>query len=134
MKNGRQIAIDTAITAIDQLITKYMDGKVNCSHDSDESRRYACDAMVLGSLIKGARTLGIWPKPTAPFSGKRLAKILEEIRSIKVLDVCTGQTKSFSASSQASNCHGIEDSIKSTMKIIEDGLEDLELGDYRKNK
>ncbi|TVY86226.1 hypothetical protein LAWI1_G007987, partial [Lachnellula willkommii] len=132
MKNGRRIAIDTAISAIDQLITKYMDGKVNCTHDG-ESLRYSCDAMVLGSLMKGARTIGIWPKPTAPFPGKILRKLLEEIRSIKVLDVCSQQVDASGIRYPASNCHGIEDSIKATMKIIEDGLDDLELDDYKKD-
>ena len=133
MKNGRQIAIDTAISAIDQLITKYMDGKVNCTHDG-ESLQYSCDAMVLGSLMKGARTIGIWPKPAAPYSGKRLGKLLEEIRSIKVLDVCSQQVDASGIRYPASNCHGLEDSIRATMKIIEDGLDDLELDDYKKNR
>lgn len=134
MKNGRQIAIDSAITSVYQLITKYIDGKVNCKHALDEDQRYACDAMVLGSLMKGARTIGIWPKPTAPFSGKRLSKLLNEIRNIKILDVCNPQSSGFGASYPSSNCHGLEDSLKATMKIIEDGLDDLELDDYKKHR
>jgi hypothetical protein len=134
MKNGRQIAIDSAITAVDQMITKYMDGKVNCKHTLDDDQRYACDAMVLGSLMKGARAIGIWPKPAAPFSGKRLGKLLDEIRSVKILDIYNNQGLGSDSRSPSWNCHGLEDSIKATMKIIEEGLDDLELDDYKKNR
>ncbi|RDL37621.1 uncharacterized protein BP5553_05054 [Venustampulla echinocandica] len=131
IKRDRQFAIETAITVIHGFITKYMDGLPICDSGMDVDLRFACDAMLLGSLMKGCGKIGIWPKPDAPFTGRKWNNLAREIRGIKILDVCSrSSSRRWGASGPSSNCHGLEDSIEDSMKSIEEGLDGLKLSDY----
>ncbi len=127
--------METAIAVIHTLITRYMDGQIICDGGLDDELRYACDAMVLGSLMKGSHKIGVWPKPEAPFSGRKFKDLARAIRSIRILDVCNkSSSRRFSSLGPSSNCHGLEDSIAASMKSIEAGLNGLELSDYAKKR
>ena len=111
-----------------------MDGRTVCDV-FDEELGYACDAMVLGSLMKSSRKIGIWPKPEAPFSGKKFKDLARAIRSIKVLDVCKKtSSRRIHTLGPSSNCHGLESSIETAMKSIEAGIDGLVLSDYPKTR
>ncbi|RFU36319.1 hypothetical protein B7463_g112, partial [Scytalidium lignicola] len=132
IKRGREFAMETAITVINTLIAKYMDGGIVCDASLDDGLRYACDAMVLGSLMKSSRKIGIWPKPEAPFSGRKFKELARAIRRIRVLDVCNkSSNRRWNSLGPSSNCHGLEDSIGASLKNIEAGLDGLELSDYK---
>lgn len=134
MKQARQSAIETIVNVIHSLITKYMDGQTHCDTGMDEDLRFACDAMLLGSLMKGSSKIGIWPRPEAPFFGKKFNDLAAEIRKIKMVDVC-GRSSGRRWSSYGGferNCHGLEDQIESSIKAVEEGLGGLKLEDYRK--
>jgi hypothetical protein len=135
IKRDREFAMETAITTIHSLITRYMDGKTICDGSIDDESRYACDAMVLGSLMKSSRKMGIWPKPESPFNGRKFKHLARSIRSIRILDVChKSRSKRLTSLNPTSNCHGLEDSIEASMKSIESGLDGLELADYAKKR
>jgi hypothetical protein len=125
--------MEAAITVVHALITRYMDGQTICDGGLDDELRYACDAMVLGSLMKSSRKIGIWPKPEAPFSGRKFKDLARSIRSIRILDVCNkSSSRRWNSLGPSSNCHGLEDSIEASMKSIEAALDGLELSDYAK--
>jgi hypothetical protein len=127
--------METAITVIHALINKYMDGKAICDGGQDEESRYGCDAMVLGSLMKSSRKIGIWPKPEVPFSGRKFKELASAIRNIKVLDICNKtRARRLHSLSPSSNCHGLEHSIEASMRSIEAGLDGLELSDYAEKR
>jgi hypothetical protein len=112
-----------------------MVGETICDGPLDDELRYACDSMVLGSLMKSSRKIGIWPKPEAPFNGRKFKDLARAIRSIKILDVCKkGSSQRWNLYGPSSNCHGLEDSIEASMKSIEAGLDGLELSDYAKKR
>ena len=127
--------MESAITVIHTLINKYMDGQTICDGTSDGELGYACDAMVLGSLLKSSRKIGIWPKPEAPFSGRKFKDLARTIRSIKVLDVCKkSSSRRLHMLGPSSNSHGLEDSIEAAMKSIEASMDGLELSEYPKRR
>jgi hypothetical protein len=127
--------MESAITVIHTLINKYMEGQTICDGSMDEELGYACDAMVLGSLMKSSRKIGIWPKPEAPFSGKKFKDLARAIRNIRILDVCKkSSSRRLHMLGPSSNSHGLEDSIKAAMKSIEACMDGLELSDYAKKR
>lgn len=135
IKRGRESGIDAAITFIHTLINRYMVGQTICDGSLDDELRHACDAMVLGSLIKSSSKIGIWPKPEAPFNGRNFKDVACTIRSIRVLDVCNKtSSRRWNSHGPSSNCHGLEDSIEALMKSVEAGLDGLELSDYTKKR
>jgi hypothetical protein len=135
IKRDREFAIETAITVIHALINRYMEGQTICDGSLDDELRYACDAMVLGSLLKSSRKIGIWPKPEAPFNGRKFKDLARAIRSIRILDVCNkSSSRRWVSHGPSNNCHGLEDSIEESMKSIEAGLDGLELTDYPKKR
>jgi hypothetical protein len=112
-----------------------MDGKTICEGSIDDESRYACDAMVLGSLMKSSRKMGIWPKPETPFIGRKFKDLAIAIRGIRILDVCQkSRSRRLTSLNPTSNCHGLESSIEASMKSIESGLNGLEVADYPKKR
>jgi hypothetical protein len=136
IKQGRSTAINTVISVIHKLITKYMDGTTHCEVGMDDNMRFACDAMLLGSLMKGSRKIGIWPKPEAPFSGHKYNELAKAIRGIKMLDVC-GKSAGRKWSSYGGfdgNAHGLEDFIENELKAVEENLGSLDLESFSSEK
>jgi len=83
--------------------------------------------------MTSSRKIGIWPKPVAPFNGKKFRDLVKAIRGIKILDVCNKTScRRWNSQGPLPNCHGLEDSIEASMKDIEAGLDGLKLEDYPK--
>ncbi|XMA19059.1 hypothetical protein WAI453_011850 [Rhynchosporium graminicola] len=133
IKQARLSAIETALAAIHALIDKYMEGSSLCDAALDEELRYACDAMVLGSLLKSSRKIGIWPKPASPFPGRKYRGLAKAIRGIKILDVCSKTNcRKWNSHGPAGNSHGLEDVIEEKLKEVEESLDGLRLFDFAK--
>ncbi|KAI6710104.1 hypothetical protein JHW43_007371 [Diplocarpon mali] len=133
IKTGRQSAIESAMSIVHALITRYMDGSDHCDAALDDELRYACDAMVLGSLLKSSRKIGLWPKPQAPFPGRKWRDVAKDIRGIRILDVCNKtSSRRWNSHGPSGNAHGIEDEIEGALKDVEKGLSGLKLKDYAK--
>ena len=112
-----------------------MDGSALCDAALDDELRYACDAMVLGSLLKSSRKIGIWPKPEAPFAGRKYKGLAKAIRGIKILDVCNKtSSRRWNSHGPAGNSHGLEDEIEEKLKEVEKGLDGLRLFDFAKKR
>ena len=112
-----------------------MAGQTICDGSLDDELRYACDSMVLGSLMNSSRKIGVWPKPEAPFNGTKFKDLARAIRTIRILDVCNkSSSRRWNSHGPPSNCHGLEDTIEASMTSIEAGLDGLELFDYAKKR
>ena len=120
---------------IHTIIDRYMAGQTICDGSLDVELRYACDSMVLGSLMNSSRKIGVWPKPEAPFNGRKFKDLACAIRTIRILDVCNKtSSRRWNSHGPSSNCHGLEDTIEASMKSIETGLDGLELSDYAEKR
>lgn len=120
---------------VQAMIDRYMARQAICDSALDDELRYACDSMVLGCLMTSSRKIGIWPKPDAPFIGKKFNEVVKGIRGINILDVCNKtSSRRWNSHGPSSNAHGLEDSIEASMKSIETGLEGLNLADYPKQR
>lgn len=112
-----------------------MAGQTICDGSLDDELRYACDSMVLGSLMNSSRKIGIWPMSDALFNGKNYKDLASAIRTMRILDVCNKTSnRKWNSHGPSSNCHGLEDTIKVSMESIEASLDGLELSDYTRKR
>jgi hypothetical protein len=90
----RQKAISAAIAVVTNAIEKYQSpGFVCVAPDRSGAKfenetRMSCDAMVLGTLIKNAVEIEIWPPPLAPFVNYSWVSVTDTIRSMNVVSGC----------------------------------------------
>jgi hypothetical protein len=77
LETCRQEAICEAVAAIDSLIVEYQQPNTHCPRKDgiDGNRVSACDAMVLGALIKSSMEIGLWPVPEEPYDSKSFLSV-----------------------------------------------------------
>lgn len=117
--------IERAIQVIDDLITKYSGPEIVCSN----GERFACDAILLGSLIKSSAAIGILPRPKNPYPGVTFKTLAEQIRKMQVLDICKDNHRDYYSLN-----HGVKDSIEASMRSLEDGMRGLKLKHFLPKK
>lgn len=83
----RQMGISYLIKFV-ELAHKIFSGKERYCQEHDQEDSFACDAMMLCSLLKSCSDLGLWPPPRAPFSGRSLTKTREDLKSITLKGLC----------------------------------------------
>lgn len=67
----------------DELVALYQSDNVVCKAGVHHNTRRKCDALVLGSLIKGLQSLKIWPVPVSPNDVHKSVKdVTKELRSL----------------------------------------------------
>lgn len=121
------------MAVVDDLILKYQGKDIICpTQQAQTGRRKACDAMVLGSLIKGATTIlgvGIWPPPKEPYGGISFTKLIRDTRAMYIADLCDADSKTIHKT--LSECHGVKDSIEASLRSLEDTLCGLDLHEIK---
>jgi hypothetical protein len=109
----RNKAITEVISVIYNDITTYFTPDIISGRDS-ASNQFACDANVLGSLLKSSATIGIWPRPEAPYHGITFSSLASKIREMKVLDTCNRRDSFYNQRG-----HGIRDAIEASIRSLE---------------
>jgi hypothetical protein len=123
VQEHRNKAISEMILVIYNHITTYFTPDIICGHsDSDQ---FACDANVLGSLLKSSATIGIWPRPKVPYHGITFSSLASKIREMKVLDTCKRRD-----SFHYQRRHGIGDAIEASIKSLENQFCGLKLDSF----
>ncbi|KAK2624999.1 hypothetical protein QTJ16_005368 [Diplocarpon rosae] len=87
----RRKGIEKLLSCIKRIIETYDGTKVVCKNnfnDAAEAKRYACDGLILGTLLKSASSAGLWPLPEAPFLGRSIRNTAEQIRSLSIMALC----------------------------------------------
>jgi hypothetical protein len=115
--------IEGMIKMMHDLINKYSSLETVCSNDSG----FACDAILLGSLLKRSAALGIWPQPKDPYPGITFKTLAGQIRGMQVLDDCN---QSRSGYYSPVGGHGIKDSIEASIRSLEDRMCGLSLRSF----
>ena len=123
IQRKRLYSIDRAIQVIYDLIAKYSGPEIICCNDD----RFACDAILLGSLLKSSAAIGILPRPKNPYPGMTFKTLAEQIREMKVLDQCRYAQRGYYTSS---SCHKINDSIEASIRSLEDVMCGLNLKSF----
>ncbi len=106
------------------LVEKYQTPTTICLYPENErspGRRFACDSMVLGTLIKGCIIAHIWPIPVYPYHGITVQDIVNKISSMKIHSLCEinkeGAFAPYSGMWKDKESHGL---VKSTLTSLLD--------------
>ncbi|KFZ16545.1 hypothetical protein V502_05040 [Pseudogymnoascus sp. VKM F-4520 (FW-2644)] len=113
--------IKNLIRVIRDLISKYSGADTLCDNDW-----WACDAFVLGMIIKSSAAIGVWPQTDHTYPGLTYKAMVKRIQQIKVPVNCGNPMRPVSDDDD-SDLHGIKEVIKASMKTIEDQMSGLEL-------
>lgn len=54
----------------------------------NQDKNYACDSLILGTLIKSLRYHGIWPLTEPPYDTISLIRVLNNVHDLRILAVC----------------------------------------------
>ncbi len=117
-------AIGRTITIVHDHIDKYLTSDILCFRD----KQFACDAIVLGSLLKSSIDIGIWPRPEVPYCGMTFKNLASQVRGMRVLDQCRQDEQHWGYSS--GNNHRVEEAMKASMNSLEGQFRGLELGSF----
>lgn len=101
-------------------ITAYLTPDILCSNNE----QFSCDAIVLGSLLKGSAATGIWPRPTIPYHDITFKSLASQIREMQVLDTCKHRDRYYKFS------HGVKDAIEASIRSLEDEFCGLKLDSF----
>lgn len=129
IQTSRIDGIESMLKVVHDLITKYSGPKILCRNNNG----LTCDAMLLGSLLKGAAVTRIWPPPKHPYPGITIKMLADQIRGIDVLDDSRhhGRGGGYYTSG---NGHGIKDSMEASIRSLEDRMCGLELKSFLPKK
>ncbi|KFY67656.1 hypothetical protein V496_01480 [Pseudogymnoascus sp. VKM F-4515 (FW-2607)] len=105
-------AIGRAITIVHDHIATYLTSDILCSSD----KQFDCDAIILGSLLKGSIGIGIWPRPEVPYCGMTFKNLASQVRKMRVLDQCSQDRY---CRGYSSDSHGVMEAIEASMISLE---------------
>ncbi|KAL5346695.1 hypothetical protein ACLOAV_008402 [Pseudogymnoascus australis] len=121
IQRNRTDGIKNLIQVIRDLITKYSGADTLCDNDW-----WACDASVLGMIIKSSAAIGVWPQPNHMYPGLTYKAMVKRIRKIKVPVNC-GNSRRPVSDDDDFDLHGIKELIQASVRTIEDEMSGLEL-------
>jgi len=105
------------------IVAKYTGPGLHCDNKrNDKRQKSACDALVLGSVIKGFTSTRSLTKVGRPAACLSFDDLLDDILGIDVLVSERCSAKGIT--------HGVKDSIRTSIKAVEQTLCGLELIDF----
>lgn len=111
-----------------------------CQHNDGmcfrtDSYKNACDAMLLGSLLRSAKSCGIYPTPAPPYSQVSVCQLISTLREIEVVALCDSIRRPRSWSGpEREDSHGIRQMIDERLARIEVLLSGLKLRNLKLQK
>lgn len=112
-------AIDRTITIVHDHIDKYFTSDILCSR----AKKFDCDAIVLGSLLKSSMDIGIWPRPEVPYCGMTFKNLASKVREMQVLDKCNMDYYNIPS-------HRVKEAIEASINSLENQYSGLKLGSF----
>jgi hypothetical protein len=132
IENERKYIIYTLVYMVKGITNRYIHEWVcptKLIHGiSSSNHRQACDAMSLGSLIKSAISVNMWPIPQDPYHGLTVLNVTKSARCLKITSLC--DTVGKIAPEEDRGAHGYNKSIKRSIGNREDEARGFDLEDF----
>ncbi len=113
-----------------QSLTSTFAGKIGVCGVSAEvklKRHRNCDGMMLGTLLKSAAEINIWPAPKDPYEGMTIKELIGKVREMQFASLCDVSNPD----GKANEAHGFLDWIKEKMDEHEKSVKGLKLGVFQ---
>jgi hypothetical protein len=125
LKELRNSKIKAILDVVYDLITKFTaEGENQC--DGFGENAFTCDAMMLGSLLKGCAQIGIWPELKAPYTGQTFKDLKANIQKFKLIDL--GNYNKYHVG------HDYSDVIQASLESVEDEYGGLDLWEVKQRR
>jgi hypothetical protein len=118
---------------IEQTIRRYQRPEVLCPRTDSTSWSLQCDALLLGSLLKSATTLGIMPVPTPPYGNVSFVEIANRLYSLDVKAICDSISRAYINGNYPKPAHGLRVVIHERIESLKERLSGLDIRDFNKN-
>lgn len=112
---SRQKAVLSIIDAMHAFLESYQGSNLHCTSE--------CDAMVLGTLTKGMKSIGLLVRPTAPFKDMCFKDLAEKVRGIPIKTYCDSRNPYPSATCTRK----VKGRIDEKLKVLEAGISGVSL-------
>ncbi|KAL2071714.1 hypothetical protein VTL71DRAFT_12949 [Oculimacula yallundae] len=125
----REEALSECYLLIDQTIQRYQRSEVLCPRD-DIHLAPACDALLLGSLLKSVSSLGLYPAPEAPYDGVSFDEVEALLSDLSVQALCD-RIRPYMEGNEFIPAHGLKDVIQERIAGISERLAGLDLKEFK---
>lgn len=121
IEEHRQKGVSDLLGSIEKIASTYDSSHVNCrgnfGEDTD-SKRYACDGLILGTLLKSASSVGLWPLPEPPYMGMSITQTADKLKDLKIMAMCDGNFRRNSRDVPP-DAHGLVDWVRQVCEKVE---------------
>ncbi len=129
IEKKRKKTISNILETIQSLTTTFA-GKIGVCGVSSEvklKRHRNCDGMMLGTLLKSAAEINIWPAPKDPYEGITIKELIGKVRDMQFTSLCDVSNPS----GKANEAHGFLDWVKEKMDEHEKSVKGLKLSVFQ---
>ena len=98
-----------------------------------------CDALVLGTLLRGASQAGLWPVPSPPYTKASFNNVATAINGLAIESLCDSESRQAYPSSgmfrPSSSAHGMKDYFAAkTAQISTEHVNGLTIRTYKRDR
>lgn len=112
----RQRDISSALSELEALVVKFQSPRPNICPRSEDM----CADLLLGSLLRSALSLKLWPLPQKPYENLSYMGVSSAIRALKIQSFCERPTPGYSGySNSADKDHNIMQGVRRKLELIE---------------
>ncbi|KAL2071693.1 hypothetical protein VTL71DRAFT_12928 [Oculimacula yallundae] len=112
------------------LIGRYIDmlqlSSPRCTSKRNESHRYTCNNVLLGSLLESSTNLGLWPPADEPYQDLNFKFVANEVMQIRIVSFCS----KMGFTNQPTGSHGVKAEIGGAIAKLKTRFSGLHLKDF----
>ena len=123
-----------AYALIERTLKRYQGKELLCPRTDSEDLRSACDAMLLGSLLRSATIQGVWPVPAPPYDNTSFSELADKIENLDVNALCDRISKVKINGEFPQAAHGLKALITQRITALEETLSGLDIDEFKEKK
>jgi hypothetical protein len=124
----------SAYALIEHTLKRYQKKELLCPRTDGEDLRSACDAMLLGSLLRSATIQGVWPAPAPPYDNTSFGELADKIENLDVNGLCDKISKVRINGKFPQAAHGLKELITQRITALEETLSGLDIDEFKEKK
>ncbi|XMA07479.1 hypothetical protein WAI453_000270 [Rhynchosporium graminicola] len=119
-------AIRNCLDVIGRYIDMLQLSSPRCTSSRNESHRYTCNNVLLGSLLESSTSLGLWPPADAPYPDLNFRFVAHEVMQIRIVSFCS----KMGFTNQPAGSHGVKAEMTAAIGKLKTRYSGLYLKDF----